>query len=112
MNKVALHAQSGAFECLEGGLHSSEPHVNANTGIGCRTKLLAVAELIVPASKSTEAKRSQAQTLGLHAGGCTALAKPGRQARHNTHRQHTCWPPNRATCREPWPGSDPGGDPK
>jgi hypothetical protein len=128
MNNAVLRTQFGAFERLQGGLRTSDPHANrSKAGIDWSANLSDVAQKHPVTSENTEAKRSQAQTLGLHADGCAALVKPRRQSRRTTSRwytrrlncavcrgicQATCRATCRAMCRQARRGSNHGGDPK
>jgi len=111
MNNAVLCAQSGAFQRLEGGLGTSArqdklPKAQAI----CYAHLFDVAEKYVLTSENTEAKRSQAQTLGFIANSRWVQGEQRRLKRRNTNRRPTCRPRYRAMCRESRTGSDHGGD--
>jgi len=111
MNNAVLCAQSEALQRLEGGLSTSELQVNLPTAeIDWLANFFDVAEKYILTSENTEAKRSQAQTLGFIANSGSVQGEPRRLGRRNTNRRPTCRPRYRAICRESRTGSDHGGD--
>jgi hypothetical protein len=111
MNNAVLCAQSGAFQRLQGGLGTSErrdklPKAQATW----HAHLFDFPEKYDLTSENTEAKRSQAQTLGLNADSWSVQDKPKRQIKRNTNRRTTCRRLYRAICRQLRRGSDHGGD--